>query len=132
MSLVRTLVDHQNAIYVGGLLVITAPRALEESGIVIPQQARTAIVAGVLAVMIGTYLGERRIGGGASAGTDTDTATATPDTVTQLSVAATLSGIAVGGYLVLQGQLWIGGLFAVGAIAFARMAIARAADGDPA
>ena len=131
MSLVRPLVRHRYAVYFGGLAVITAPPALEAAGIPVSQSARAALVAGALAVMVVTYIGERRVratGGADDASAPDDVAT--PDTAAQVAVAAALAGVAVGGYLALQGRLWIGGLFAVGAVAFARMAIARTVDGD--
>ena len=131
MSLVQTLVRHRYVVYLGGLAVITAPPALEAAGILVSQSVRTALVAVALAAMVVTYIGERRL---RSTG-ETDDASApadveTPDTAAQVAVAAALGGIAVGGYLGLQGRLWIGGLFAIGAVAFGRMAIARTVDGD--
>lgn len=129
MNVVRLLAVNRYAVYAGGLAAILTPPVLARAGVIVPEQLRVAIVAGSLAVMTVTYLGERRLrneedGAVTAAGDAPD-----PSLGTQLAVAGALAGIAVGGYLVLRGRLWIGALFVVGAALFGRNAVARSVGG---
>jgi len=131
MNVVRLLAVNRYAVYAGGLAAILTPPVLARAGVTVPEQLRVAIVAGSLAVMTVTYLGERRLrseGGETVAGPDGEPAP-DPSLTTQLAVAGALAGIAVGGYLVLRGRLWIGALFVVGAALFGRNAVARSVGG---
>lgn len=126
------LAAYRLPIYVGGLIVIGTPLALAEvTGIVLPPAARTALVVVSLAVMVATYVGERRVrndtGAGARASTGTergDGALSRPEYSLRerIAVAAAVVGVAVGVYVAAAGDLIVGLLFVLGAYAFAYLA----------
>ena len=134
MNLVRRLAVHRYAVYAGGLAVIIAPAVLASAGVTVPRRLRAAVVAVALAVMVVTYLGERRLrsepDGAATPGPEEPPDQ--PPLRARLAVAGALVGLAVGGYLAIQGRLWVGGLFVGGAALFGRMAVARSVGGESA
>lgn len=127
------LAAYRLPIYLGGLIAIATPLALAEvAGVVVPPAARTAVVAVSLAVMIATYVGERRERARGSAGTATEPGTGgdagrgreRPEYSlrARLAVAAAVVGVAVGVYLAAAGDLVVGLLFVFGAYLFGYVA----------
>lgn len=141
--LARALATYSLPIYAVGLLVIALPTALERGlGTTVPGRLRGAVVAVTLAVMVATYLAERRFAldgsdarSDAASGTETGTGTAaagrpaaasdeTPEysLYARASLAAAALGVAVGVYVAFALERPIvGALFVVGAYLFVRM-----------
>ena len=112
-------------IYVGGLIAIATPLALAEvAGIVVPPAARTAVVAVSLAVMVATYVGERRGSAGDAGGSATGDGRDRPEYSlrARLAVAAAVVGVAVGVYVAAAGDVVVGLLFVLGAYFFGYLA----------
>jgi hypothetical protein len=136
-SLLRSLVAHRFAVYVGGLVVIALPALLRGAfDLDVPAAVRTLLVAVALGAMILTYLGERRVADGAA---DRDGRTQpraddrTPTEGTEVSrsgysrrtrttVVIGLSGIAIGIYVAVEIDTIVGILFVVGGLLFGQSA----------
>ena len=120
------LAAYRLPIYLGGLIVIGTPLALAEvTGVVVPPAARTAVVAVSLAVMVATYVGERRDRGRGRAGEGAatgDEGRPQYSLCARVAVAAAVIGVAVGIYVAAAGDLVVGLLFALGAYFFAYVA----------
>ncbi|WP_254545021.1 hypothetical protein [Halomarina pelagica] len=122
------LVAHRTVVYLGGLAVIALPIALEAAaGITVPRAVRTALVAVTLAVMIVTYLGERRARRAARRG---ETAEPSYPLRTRLAAVLALAGVAAGLYAALEVNPILGLLFVGGALLFGRIAFRDGEDGD--
>lgn len=128
----RLLVAYRLLFYLGGLLAISAPLVVAwVFDVVLPPAARSAIVGVSFAVLLLTYLAERRVGLD-----HVDPATGSPREPYSLrlraSVVLAIVGIAVGSYLVLAGSVGPGLLFLFGAALFFQLAYRaeqREADG---
>ena len=116
------LAAYRLPIYLGGLIAIATPLALAEVvGVVVPPAARTAVVGVSLAVMVATYVGERRDRMRDSAG-DRDGERPAYSLRARLAVAAAVVGVAVGVYVAAAGDLVVGLLFVLGAYFFGYLA----------
>lgn len=114
------LAAYRLPIYLGGLIAIGTPLALAEvAGVVVPPAARTAVVGVSLAVMVATYVGERRDRARGAAG---DGERPEYSLRARLAVAAAVVGVAVGVYLAAAGDLVVGLLFVLGAYFFGYLA----------
>ncbi|HET7325503.1 MAG TPA: hypothetical protein VFJ06_14340 [Halococcus sp.] len=116
--LFQLLVTYRLLVYFGGLFVIGLPLLFGALGIEFPGTARTVIVFITLAVMVLTYLGERRVGF-----PDSRSETTTQDypLKMRLTLAVALVGIAVGVYVALTVNTFTGLLFIAGAYFFGYM-----------
>lgn len=125
-GLLRFLAVHRMVAYIGGLLVIVSPTLLEKSGTAVPSTARTLLVLVSLALMIATYVGERRFGTGRSGGSEaSDDAANSPATAssaysrrTRLLFTLALAGFAIGVYVAVEVSEVAGIAFVVGAYLF--------------
>ncbi|WP_435075918.1 hypothetical protein [Halococcus sp. AFM35] len=115
--LFRLLVTHRLLVYFGGLFVIGLPLLFRALGIGLSGTARTVLVVVTLAVMVLTYLGERRVGFSDSR---TETTQDYPLKM-RLVLALALVGIAVGIYVALEVNTLAGLLFIAGAYFFGYM-----------
>ena len=127
----RFLVAYRLLFYLGGLLAISAPLGLAwVFDLELSPAARTTVVGVSFAVLLGTYLAERRVGLD-----HVDPATGAPREAYSLrlraSVVLALAGLAVGVFLVLEGRAAMGALFLAGAVLFFQLAY-RAERGDDA
>lgn len=118
----RFLVAYRLLFYLGGLLTMSIPIvAAWTFDVIFPEAARTAIVGVSFAVLLATYLAERRVGL-----EPIDPVTGSPrDTYSlrlRASVVLALVGLAVGVYLVLAGSPAPGILFLGGALLFFQLA----------
>lgn len=113
--LFRMLVSYRLLVYFGGLFVISLPLLLRALGIELPGTARTVLVVITLAVMLLTYLGERRVG---YADTRTESATEEYSLKTRLALVLAVAGIAIGVYVALELNTIGGLLFIAGAYLF--------------
>lgn len=124
------LVAYRLLIYFGGLAVIGAPLALQSlAGVTTPASVRAALTVTVVALMIVTYLSERRVGGpptsGSAPGADASTADSSNDGYplrTRVAVAAAVLGLAIGVYVALEVSRVGGVLFVAGSYMFAYLA----------
>jgi hypothetical protein len=128
-SLFRLLVTYRLLIYFGGLFVIGLPLLFRALGIELSETARTVLVVVTLAVMVLTYLGERRVG---YADSRTESATEEYSLQTRLAFVFALIGIAVGIYVTLEVNTLTGILFIAGAYLFGYMGYRRGFDGEDA
>lgn len=115
--LFRVLVAHRLLVYFGGLFVIGLPLLFGALGIELSGTTRTVLVVVTLAVMVFTYLGERRVG--------FDDAQTEPrldyPLKMRLVLALAVLGIAVGIYVALEVNALTGLLFIAGAYFFGYM-----------
>lgn len=130
-EVLRYLAANRTAVYIGGLLVISAPIALVQVGIELPAAARSALVVASLAVMIVTYVAERRVGDEVQ---ESHKAAATGERETysrrtRLAVAAAVVGLAVGVYVAVEVDALVGLLFIAGAYLFTYVAYRGGDDG---
>jgi hypothetical protein len=117
----RFLVTYRLLVYLGGLIAIGIPLLLQRAyGTELSPGARTAIVVVSLAVMIVTYVAERRVG---QDHIDDHTGEPTESYSLRLraSVATAVVGLAVGIYAIMEIDGITGGLFVLGAFLFAYM-----------
>jgi hypothetical protein len=117
-SLFRLLVSYRLLIYFGGLFVIGLPLLFGALGIELSGTARTVLVVVTLAVMVLTYIGERRVGFG---GSRTEPTTEEYPLKMRLMLALAVLGIAVGIYVALEVNTLTGLLFIAGAYFFGYM-----------
>ncbi|GAB6859927.1 hypothetical protein ACFR97_03250 [Haloplanus litoreus] len=120
-TLFRFLVTYRLFVYLGGLIAIGIPLALQRAyGTELSPGARTAIVVASLSVMIVTYIAERRVGQGHI---DERTGESTESYSLRLraSVATAVVGLAVGVYAIMEISVFTGALFILGAFLFAYM-----------
>ncbi|MFB6124046.1 MAG: hypothetical protein ABEJ78_11395 [Haloferacaceae archaeon] len=132
--LFRFLVAYRMLVYLGGLVAIGVPLFLVRAfGIEVSQGARTAIVLVSLAVMVVTYVGERRVGDD-HVDDRTGRSTESYSLRMRLSVALAVLGIAVGVYVAIEVNLVAGLLFVLGAYLFGYLGYrsegTEDADGD--
>lgn len=144
----RVLSTYSLHVYAVGLVVIVASRLVEGNlEIPFPRQLRQAIVVVTLAVMVVTYLAERRFARGRSGGGEdtgdgdrpgdgddagTNGADGAPEhsLYARVSMALAAVGVAVGIYVaVALERLLVGGLFILGAYLFVHMAYRHEGDG---
>lgn len=124
------LVAYRLLIYFGGLAVIGAPLALQSvAGVTTPTSVRAALTVTVVAVMIVTYLSERRVGGPPTSGSAPDADASAADRSgtgyplrTRVAVAAAVLGLAIGVYVALEVSRVGGVLFVAGSYMFAYLA----------
>ncbi|PSP72036.1 hypothetical protein BRC86_13530 [Halobacteriales archaeon QS_3_64_16] len=137
-ALLRSLVAHRLAVYVGGLAIIALPALLRGAlDLDVPATIRTLLVAAALGAMILTYLGERRVADEAANGeqrTQPNAGNRTPEGAastaepgysrrTRTTVAIGLIGLAVGIYVAIEIDTIIGVLFVVGGLLFGQSAL---------
>jgi hypothetical protein len=119
-TLLRFLVAYRLFIYLGGLIAIGIPLALQRAyGMELSPGARTAIVVVSLGLMIVTYIGERRVGrdhSGAGTGSGESYSLRL-----RASIATAVVGLAVGIYVAMEINPLTGGFFILGAFLFAYM-----------
>lgn len=139
----RVLSTYSLLVYVAGLAVIVAARLLEGNvDVPFPPELRRTIVVVTLAVMVVTYLAERRFapgryrdgqaGHGPAVGAGDDGA---PEYSLQAraAMAAAAVGVAIGIYAALAlDRFLVGGLFVLGAYLFVHVAYRREGDGGEA
>lgn len=120
--LLRFLVAYRILIYLGGLLVMSAPLgAAWVFGYEFPEAARTTIVAVCFGAILVTYVAERRVGLD-HVDPATGEAREPYSRRARASVVLAIVGIAVGVYLVLERNTAMGLLFLVGALLFFQLA----------
>lgn len=126
----RVLSTYSLLVYAVGLAVIVLSRVAEGTvEIPFPPQLRQVIMAVTLAVMVVTYLAERRFARGREEDGAGDVEATDPDGAPEYSLyarasmAAAAVGVAVGIYVgfALE-RLFVGGLFILGAYLFVHMA----------
>lgn len=120
-TLLRFLVTYRILVYLGGLIAIGIPLVLQRAyGTELSPGARTAIVVVSLALMIVTYIGERRVG---QDHIDSRTGESTESYSLRLraSVATAIVGLAIGIYVSMEVNVLTGALFMIGAFLFAYM-----------
>lgn len=122
-TLFRFLVAYRMFVYLGGLIAIGIPLALQRAfGMELSPGARTAIVVVSLGVMIVTYIGERRVGSDhAQAGTGVEGSSESYSLRLRASIATAVVGVAVGIYVFLEVSRGAGVFFIIGAFLFAYM-----------
>lgn len=114
-ALFGVLVAYRLLIYFGGLLVIGSPLLFGALGIELAGTVRVVLVVVTLAVMILTYVGERRIG---FEGAQAAPAGETYSLRMRLALALAVAGIAIGVYVALEVNTVAGLLFIAGAYFF--------------
>ena len=119
--LFRFLVAYRMLLYLAGLIAISLPLGLAwVFGVELDPATRTAVVAVSFAVILLTYLAERRVG------LDHTDEYGEPTESYSLRVRATfvlsLLGVAVGVYFLARGRIGAGLLFLGGALLFGGMA----------
>lgn len=130
--LARVLAVYSLPIYLVGLLIIAIPTVLERGfGTTLPERLRQAIVVVTLAVMVVTYLAERRFGRDREeppTEMEGDNTAATADRTpgyslyARLAMVAAAVGVAVGIYVGFAlDRPFVGVLFIFGAYLFVRM-----------
>lgn len=124
-SLFRLLVTYRLLVYFGGLFVIGLPLLFRALGIELSGTARTVLVVVTLAVMVLTYIGERRVGFPDSR---PETPVETYSLKTRLAVVLVLLGSTVGIYVALEVSTLIGILFIIGVYLFGYMGYRRGLD----
>ncbi len=125
----RLLVTYRLFVYLGGLIAIGIPLLLQRAyGMELSPGARTAIVVASLALMIVTYVAERRVG---RDHLDERTGESRESYSLRLraSVATAVVGLAVGIYAIMEISTATGALFILGAFLFAYMGY-RTEGGD--
>jgi hypothetical protein len=116
--LFRFLVAYRMLIYLGGLVAIGIPLFLQRAfSIEVSAGARSAIVLVSLAVMVVTYVGERRVGDD-HVDERTGKSTESYSVRMRLSIALAVVGIAVGIYVAMEVNLVGGLVFILGAYLF--------------
>jgi hypothetical protein len=122
-TLFRFLVAYRLFVYLGGLVAIGIPLALQRAfGTELSPGARTAIVVASLTLMVVTYIGERRVGRDhAEAGTGVEGSAESYSLRLRASVATAVLGLAIGVYAVLEVSWAAGAFFIIGAFLFAYM-----------
>lgn len=122
-TLFRFLVAYRMFVYLGGLIAIGIPLALQRAfGTELSPGARTAIVVVSLGLMIVTYIGERRVGRDhAESGTGVEGASESYSFRLRVSIATAVVGVAVGIYVFLEVGRAAGAFFIIGAFLFAYM-----------
>lgn len=116
--LFRFLVAYRIVVYLGGLTVIGVPLLLQRAfDVAVPSSARTALVTVSLALMVVTYLAERRVGYG-HVDPQTGESKESYSLRLRLSVAVAVVGVAVGIYVALEVNFVAGLLFVAGAYLF--------------
>lgn len=126
-TLFRFLVSYRLLIYFGGLFLIAVPLVAKPFGITVPGTARTVVVVVVLAVMVLTYLGERRVGVPESG---TEPTRETYPRKMRLMLVLAFVGIAVGVYVALEVNMLTGLLFIAGAYLFGYMGYRSGLEDD--
>lgn len=126
-SLFRLLVAYRLLVYFGGLFVIGLPLMFGALGIELSGTARVVLVVVTLAVMVLTYIGERRVGFGDSR---TETRSEEYPLKMRLMLALAVLGIAVGIYVALEVNTLTGLLFIAGAYFFGYMGYRGGLDGE--
>jgi hypothetical protein len=126
-SLFRLLVAYRLLIYFGGLFVIGLPLLFGALGVALSGTVRTVLVVVTLAVMVLTYVGERRIG---FDGSRTDVTAQEYPLKMRLMLALAVLGIAVGIYVALEVNTFTGLLFIAGAYFFGYMGYRGGLDED--
>lgn len=119
VPLFRLFVAHRLLVYFGGLFVISLPRLFRMFDITFPETARVVLIIVSLAVMVLTYIGERRFEFHDS---HTETTTEEYPLKTRLAFAFALVGIGVGIYVALEINTLTGLLFIAGAYLFGYIA----------
>lgn len=138
VGMLRFLAGHRMAMYLGGLLAILSPTLLERSGTALSPTARTLVILASLALMLATYVGERRFGKGRAAGSGTAADVTNPDTVssatysrrTRIIFVLAVAGFAVGVYVAIEVSRLAGIVFVVGAYLFGYFAFEGGGDGN--
>ncbi|MFC6988990.1 hypothetical protein ACFQJD_10170 [Haloplanus sp. GCM10025708] len=127
----RFLVAYRIVIYLGGLVAIGVPLFLARAfDYHVSAGARTAIVLVSLAVMIVTYVGERRVGDD-HIDDRTGKSVESYSLRMRLSVGLAVLGIAVGVYVAVEMHLVAGLLFVLGAYLFGYLGYrSEGTDGD--
>ncbi|MEF8791495.1 MAG: hypothetical protein V5A61_15320 [Haloarculaceae archaeon] len=125
--LFRFLVAYRLVLYLGGLIAISLPLGLAWLfDVELSAAARTAVVGVSFAVILLTYLAERRVG------LDHTDEYGEPTESYSVRMRATfllsLLGVAVGVYFLARGRVGAGLLFLGGAFLFAGMAYRREGD----
>jgi hypothetical protein len=128
-SLFRLLVAYRLLVYFGGLFVIGLPLMFGALGIELSAAVRTVLVVVTLAVMVLTYIGERRVG---FDGSRTETTAEEYPLKMRLMLALAVLGIAVGIYVALEVNTLTGLLFIAGAYFFGYMGYRGGLDGEDA
>lgn len=117
-ALAGLLASYRIPIYLGGLLAIGAPRLLDAAfGVDVPATVRTAVVVASLAVMVVTYVAERRVGVVETRETRADGEEY--PLAMRATVALSVLGVAAGVYVGLERSPLAGLVFVVGAYLFA-------------
>jgi hypothetical protein len=114
------LVAYRLVVYVGGLLVIVALSVATQTGVAPSADVRTTLFVVVMGLMIATYVGERLLAGRESAPESGDRTAYSWRT--RFAALMTVTGVAVGLYVLLAVDLVLGLLFVGGALLFARVA----------
>lgn len=127
--LARFLVAYRVLLYLGALLAMSAPLfAAHAFHVSLPQSVRRTVVAVSFAVLVLTYLAERRVGLD-----HVDPATGAPrerySRRIRFSVVLAIAGVAVGLYLVFERNVAAGLFFLGGSMLFFQQAF-RAERGD--
>lgn len=120
--LARFLVAYRLLLYLGGLVAISLPLLLTWAfDTTLSPAARSTVVGVSFAVLVVTYLAERRVGLD-----HVDPVTGTPRETYSLRLRASLvlaiGGVALGAYLLLVGRWGMGVLFLLGAMLFFQLA----------
>ena len=120
--LARFLVAYRLLLYLGGLVAISLPLVLTWAfDVTLSPAARSTVVGVSFAVIVVTYLAERRVGLD-----HVDPVTGSPREAYSLRLRASLvlaiAGVALGAYLLLVGRWAMGALFLLGAVLFFQLA----------
>ncbi len=127
--LFRMLVAYRLVLYLGGLIAISLPLGLAwVFDVELPPAVRTAVVGVSFAVILLTYLAERRVGldQAGPAGESTESYSVRMRAAFLLA----LVGVAVGVYFLARGRLGVGLLFLGGAFLFGGMASRTERQGE--
>lgn len=130
--LFQFLVAYRLLLYLGGLIAISLPLGLAWAvDVELSPAARTAVVGVSFAVILVTYLAERRVG--LDHTDEYGEPTESYSLRMRMTFVLSLVGVAVGVYLLARGRIGVGLLFLGGAFLFAGMTYRgegdRAGDG---
>ena len=116
------LVTYRLRIYLGGLLVISAPVLLAMAfEIRLPSTARTVIIGTTLTAMITTYFAERRIDYSQINSVSGEQSNEYPLRM-RIAIGLSIIGVAAGIYIALEGNSLVGLIFIAGAYLFGYLA----------
>lgn len=128
--LLRFLVAYRLLFYLGALVAMSLPLGLAWLfDVELPPAARTTIVGVSFAVIVATYLAERRVG---LDHVDPRTGAPTEEYSTRMRVSFVLAigGVAAGVYFALSARPVVGVLFLLGALLFFQMAYRSTLDAE--